>query len=268
VDRVADYVLLREVGRGAHGRVFLARAPERLGLPDPQVALKVLSSPADDDGLEAVAEELAVYADVGAPGLLPLHEVGLQDATVFIAMRHEPLGSLAAPAHTLTRGQVLGAVATAARAVHALHEAGQAHRAVKPANVLLGRGGAVLAEPAVAHLLTRGHPLTGVGTRGDARDLEYLDPRLVQGREPGRASDVWALGVTLHAALTGGGLYPALTSADPMVAMRMYLRSQPEPDADLSDAERDVVLRALRPDPAERYATAEDFARDLEQVAA
>ena len=97
MDRVADYVLLREVGRGAHGRVFLARAPERLGLPDPQVAVKVLSAPTDDDGLEAVAEELAVYADVGAPGLLRLYEVGLQDATVFYAMRHEPLGSLAAP---------------------------------------------------------------------------------------------------------------------------------------------------------------------------
>ena len=45
-----------------------------------------------------------------------------------------------------------------------------------------------------------------------------------------------------------------------MVAVRMYLRSQPEPDADLSDGERAVVVRALQPDPADRYETAEALA--------
>jgi len=73
--------------------------------------------------------------------------------------------------------------------------------------------------------------------------------------------------VTLHVALTGGGLYPALMSADPMVAVRMYLRSQPEPDADLSDGERSIVVRALQPDPAARYQSAEEMAEDIERVA-
>ena len=52
-----------------------------------------------------------------------------------------------------------------------------------------------------------------------------------------------------------------------MVAVRMYLRSRPEPDADLSDGERGVVMRALQPDPASRYATAEELAQDIERVA-
>jgi hypothetical protein len=48
----------------------------------------------------------------------------------------------------------------------------------------------------------------------------------------------------------------------------MYLRSQPEPDADLSDGERAVVVRALQPHPADRYQTAAEMAADIERVAA
>jgi eukaryotic-like serine/threonine-protein kinase len=268
VDRIGDYVLLREVGSGVHGRVFLARPPTRLGLDGAQVAVKVLSVPGSESGFTAVAEELSAYADVGSSGLLEIHELGMDAATVFYAMRYEPQGSLAASAPARARGELLLAVAQAARAAHALHEAGIAHRAVKPANILMGRGGAVLAEPALAHLLSRGQPLTGLGTRGDQRDLELLDPRLMQGGEAGRASDIWSLGVTLHVVLTGSGLYPALMSADPMVAVRMYLRSQPEPDADLSDRERAIVIRALQPHPADRYQSAAEMAADIEQVAA
>lgn len=268
MDRVGDYVLLRELGRGVHGQVFLARAPARLGLDGEPVAVKVLSSPGTDRGFAAVAEELTAYADVESTRLLELFELAMDGGTVFYSMQHEPLGSLGAPGRGTTRRQLLTAVAAAARAAHDLHEAGVAHRAIKPANVFLTRSGAVLSEPGLAHLLSRGQTLTGVGTRGDARDLEYVDPRLMQGGEAGRASDIWSLGVTLHVALTGGGLHPALTSADPMVAVRMYLRSRPEPDPDLSDEERSIVVHALQPDPAARYQTAEEMAADIERVAA
>ena len=78
----------------------------------------------------------------------------------------------------------------------------------------------------------------------------------MSGRPAGRASDIWSLGVTLHLVLTGHGLFPALVSADPFTAVRIYLRSRPEPGEDLSDGERAVVVTALQPDPARRYRTA------------
>jgi serine/threonine-protein kinase len=265
MEGAGDYVFLREIGRGPHGRVFLARTPPRVDIPDRQVAVKVLLVPGTDEGFDALSAELGLFADVGSPRLLALHDVAMDGGTLFYAMRHQVLGSLASPTREVPRRERLAAVARAAHAAHELHEAGIVHRAIKPSNILLDPAGAVLAEPAVAHLVARGQPLTGLSTRG-GWDLELVDPALMKGGPAGRASDIWALGVTLHLALTGYGLYPALVSADPMVAVRMFLRSQPEPDADLSDGERAVVVRALQPDPGKRYETADEMGADIEQV--
>jgi eukaryotic-like serine/threonine-protein kinase len=266
VDRVADYVFLRELGRGEHSQVYLARTPRRLGITLDTVAVKVLSL-SGTDGFDAVADELSLFAALGSSRLVPMYEVGMDAGVVFYAMRQEPLGSLSTPARGLSRREHLLAVARAARGVHEMHEAGVAHRGIGPTNILLDKAGGVLAEPAIAHLLNSGHTLSGLGTGARAGRLEFIDPELMKGRPAGRASDIWALGVTLHLVLTGHGLFPALVSADPFTAVRIYLRSHPEPGEDLTEGERAVVVAALHPDPARRFHTAEDFALAVEEVA-
>jgi serine/threonine-protein kinase len=266
VDRIGDYVFLRELGRGEHSQVYLARTPRRLPIDTDTVAVKVLSL-SGTDGFDALAEELSLFAALRSPQLVPMYDVGMDAGVVFYAMRHEPLGSLSAPVRDLTRRERLQAVARAARGAHELHEAGLVHRGIGPTNILLDRAGGVLAEPAVGHLLSHGHTLSGLGTGMGAGRLELLEPGVMSGRPAGRASDIWSLGVTLHLVLTGHGLFPALVSADPFTAVRIYLRSQPEPGEDLSDGERAVVMTALHPDPARRYRTAGDFAGAVEEVA-
>jgi serine/threonine protein kinase len=228
VDRIADYVFLRELGRGDHSQVYLARTPRRLGIAADTVAVKVLTL-TGTDGFDALADELSLFAALGSPQLVPMYDVGMEGGKeggmVFYAMRHEPVGSLSAPARDLTRRENLLAVALAARGAHQMHEAGLAHRGIGPTNILLDNAGAVLAEPAVGHLLTHGHTLSGLGTGARAGRLELVDPEIMRGRPAGRASDIWSLGVTLHLVLTGHGLFPTLVSADPFTAVRMYLRS-------------------------------------------
>jgi serine/threonine-protein kinase len=270
VERIADYVFLRELGRGEHSQVYLARTPGRLGIAQDTVAVKVLTLPGTD-GFDALADELSLFAALRSPRLVPMYDVGTDGGVVFYAMRHEPLGSMSAPARDLTRRECLRALALAARGAHEMHEAGLAHRGIGPSNILLDNAvlensGATLAEPAVAHLLTRGHTVSGLGTGARAGRLELVDPELMSGRPPGRASDIWSLGVTLHLVLTGHGLFPALVSADPFTAVRIYLRSQPEPGEDLTDRERAVVVTALHPDPARRFRTAADLAEQVEEM--
>jgi serine/threonine-protein kinase len=196
-----------------------------------------------------------------------MYDVGMDTGAVFYAMAHARLGSMAAPARDLSRRERLQAVARAARGAHDLHEAGLVHRGIAPSSILLDPAGAVLGEPAVGHLLSRGHTLSGAGTAARADRLQLLDPELMSGHPAGRASDVWALGVTLHLVLTGHGVFPALVSADPFTAVRIYLRSRPEPGEDLSDGERAVIATALHTDPPRRFRTAADFADAVEDLA-
>ncbi|WP_369135938.1 protein kinase [Modestobacter sp. I12A-02662] len=266
MDRIADYVFLRELGRGEHSSVHLARTPRRLGIAPDTVSVKVLSV-TGTDGFDALADELSLFAALRAPELVPMYDVGMDGAVVFYAMRHEPSGSLAAPARDLSRRERLLAVARAARGAHAMHEAGLVHRGIAPTNVLLDKAGAVLAEPSLGHLLTQGHTVSGLGTGSRAGRLEFVAPELMRGRPAGRASDVWALGVTLHLVMTGHGLFPALVSADPFTAVRIYLRSQPVPGDDLTEGERAVVTTAVQPDPAHRFRTAAELADAVEEVA-
>src|SRR3954465_11419605 len=125
-----------------------------------------------------------------------MYDVGTDGGQLFYAMRHEPLGPLSSPARELPRRDQLLAVARAARGAHELHEAGLVHRGIGPTNILLGKSGAVLAEPAVGHLLTSGLTVAGPGSASRAGRLELVDPGLMRGRPAGRASDIWSLGVT------------------------------------------------------------------------
>ena len=89
-----------------------------------------------EDAYRRGTRELRAFAAVDSPYLARVYDAVLEDNFLY-AMEYFPLGSLAAPARPLTRDEVLRAVEHAARAVHALHEAGLAHGDVKPGNVML-----------------------------------------------------------------------------------------------------------------------------------
>jgi serine/threonine protein kinase len=263
VERIADYTFVRSLGEGNYGEFYLASPPPRLKLGSDYVAVKVLSGNATDDAFRRATKELKLFASIRSPYLVTLFDAGQEDSSFYYAMEYFPLGSLAAPARPLTRAEVLTAVAHGARAAHALHEAGIVHRDIKPANILLHEGGAKLSDLGLAQLVSPGITITGLGP---ISSVEYLDPGVMRGGRASRASDVWSLGVTLHRALTGAGLYGELPERDPLFAMRRVLNERPTLDPSLSGPEADLVASCLAPDPADRPPTAEMVADRIDKL--
>jgi serine/threonine protein kinase len=259
---VADYVVVRQLGEGNHGRYYLARPPARLELAEEFVALKVFGDRVGELAYERGVRELRAFAAVRSPYLVTVYDAVLEDTFAY-AMQYFPLGSLSAPARPLARAQVHRALENAARAAHALHEAGMAHSDIKPANVLLTEGpdgiGGRLSDLGLARFLAPGTTLTSMGR---ASSVEYLDPDVIGGARPSRRTEVWALGATVHRALAGTGLYGELPDAQPLLAIRKVLGAQPQIDPALRPDEAELVRFCLAPDDA-RLPTADAVADRL-----
>jgi eukaryotic-like serine/threonine-protein kinase len=262
---IADYVIVRQLGEGNHGRYYLARPPARLELAEEFVALKVFGDRVGELAYERGVRELRAFAAVRSPYLVTVYDAVLEDTFAY-AMRYFPLGSLAAPARPLGRGQVHRALEHAARAAHALHEAGMAHSDIKPANVLLvedeeagGGIGGRLSDLGLARFMAPGTTLTSMGR---ASSVEYLDPDIIGGARPSRRTEIWALGATVHRALAGTGLYGELPDAQPLLAIRKVLGAQPQVDPALRPDAAELVRLCLAPDDR-RLPTAEAVADRL-----
>ncbi len=263
MDKIADYRLVRSLGGGSQGEFFLAEPPARLGLDAEYVAVKVMAGQTQDDAFRRATRELRLFAQVKSPHLVTLYDAGQEGGRFYYAMEYLPLGSLATPARPLDRAHTLRAVADACRAAHVLHEAGIAHRAIKPANILLTEEGGKLSDLGLAQVLQPGMTVTGMGPIGS---VEYLDPAILAGERAGRSSDLWSVGVTLHRAITGEGVYGELPENEPLVAIRKVLSSDPVLSDRLSADERALVEACMAPDAADRPATALEVADRIDAL--
>lgn len=252
---IADYDFLHLLGEGSHGSFWLARCPERLGLDVDQVAVKTLVHGAADGDLERLSTELQRYTAVPSPHLVRLFDVGQQGGVLYYAGEYFADGSLAQPARPFTRSSVLTAISSAAHAAHALHEAGMAHRGIKPGNILIDHEEARLGDIGLAHVLNPGQTVTGLDHIGS---IEYLAPELIQGQAASRATDIWALGATMHKVLTGRQIYPELPDGSLLQALRYLLSRRPTLNEGLRDQERSIIERCLSADPVERPSTAKE----------
>ena len=260
---IADYRFVRHLGAGNHGVFYLAYRPERLHIDAEFVAVKVLTGSNSQDTFRRATRELAAFAAVRSPYLVTLYDAGQQGDDLYYSMEYLPAGSLADAIGSLPPNQVLAAVADAARAAHALHEAGIAHNDIKPGNVMLHDGHAKLSDLGLSQLLAPGLTITGLGSTGS---VEYLDPAVIRGELPGRATDIFALGATLHRALTGTGLYGDLPSDNTMLAMRRVLSHPPEISPHLPPGVREVIAAAIDQNQAARPATAADLAASIDAL--
>lgn len=264
MQQVADYEVLNQLGEGSQGQYWLAKAPSRLGIDEPTVAVKTMVHAATDSEFARLARHLQLYASVDSPSLHRVYDVGQQGNLIYIAGEYVPGGSLTRPARPFSRVDVLRALADAALGAHALHEVGIPHRAIRPGNIVLGGSAAKLADVGISQLLSPGQTITGAAQMGA---IEYLSPEIIQGQPASRASDIWAIGATLHKVLTGVSIYPELPTNSLVDALRFLLNEKPVMGDALRNGERRIIESVVSADPADRPGTAEELAESISEEA-
>jgi serine/threonine-protein kinase len=224
---------------------------------------------ASEDEVERFKAEARAVASLEHPGIVPVYEVGEHEGRHYFTMKLVPNGSLAdqvarTPLPSRTAAEIVLAVA---RAVHHAHGQKVIHRDLKPANILLDDAGRPhVTDFGLAKRLDseQARTRTGnvIGTPG------YMAPELASGRgkEPTPATDVYGLGAVLYALLTGRPPFQAATLLD---TLSQVLHEPPAPPGLLNpniDSELETVcLKCLEKDPADRYASAEELAEDLDR---
>jgi eukaryotic-like serine/threonine-protein kinase len=268
------YTVLRVIGRGGMGTVYVAR-DETLGR---EVAFKVSNAPASGSGLdERLRREARVLATLDHPGIAPVHDAGvLADGRLFYVMKLVRGVTLERHARDLeTESLKLSVFERVTETVAFAHAHGIVHRDLKPSNVMVGQFGEVLVlDWGVAKVL--GEPLereaaeacetsetSETSTPGRAGTLMgtligtpgFMAPEQATGdvTQIGPATDVFALGALLFWLLTS-----ELPPADDLTRVSRALR-----DRHVSRRLRAIVARCLAPRAADRYANAGEVAADL-----
>jgi serine/threonine-protein kinase len=277
--RVGDYEILEEIGRGGMGVVFRARQIS-LGRI---VALKMilrgeLASAADLTRFRGEAESAA---RLHHPHVTAVYEIGDHEGQPFFSMQFVEGTTLARriAEGPLPAREAARLLLPVCRAIAEAHRQGLLHRDLKPSNILIDRTGhpfvsdfglakRVTADKADEDEQTRSlltHSGAIVGTPG------YMAPEQAAGNrgEVGRATDVYGLGALLYATLTGRAPFQ---SASPVDTVLQVLEQDPLPPRLLNpgvDADLEMIALRCLQKPAElRYATADDLADDLERFLA
>lgn len=253
------YELRALIGRGGMGEVYRAYDRRR----DREVALKLLPPELarDDSYRQRFQREAQVAARLQEPHVIPIHDFGELEGTLFIDMRlvrGSDLRAMIKKAGHLPPAQAVDIVRQTGEALDAAHADGLVHRDVKPENILvLPTGFAYLADfgiasrPEDARLTTTG---SAIGSFG------YMGPERFSSERPGPATDIYSLGCVLHEALTGRPPFPS--DSIPAV-IQSHLNEQPPPASRLRPGisrRMDAVLeKALAKEPEDRYRTAAEF---------
>ncbi|MFN0123217.1 MAG: protein kinase domain-containing protein [Blastocatellia bacterium] len=285
--QISHYQILSLLGAGGMGRVYLAR-DARL---QRNIALKLLPTQYTQDAerVSRFRTEAQAASALNHPNLLTIYDVGQAEGTHFIATEYVEGQTLRQLLQTgaLPPAQVVEIAVQMADALAAAHNAGILHRDIKPENVMLRPDGYVkVLDFGLAKLrreegggrkdesekVTPIHPsalrpppstMPGkvMGT------ISYMSPEQALGQTVDRRTDIFSLGVVLYEMLSG--TQPFAGPSDAAVYNAIINHSpkplgETQPDTPLALAQ--IINRALAKNAAERYQTAEELRRDLQQL--
>ena len=267
--RVSHYEIVRSIGAGGMGEVYLAE-DTRLNR---RVAIKFLPSDsvADEQANSRLLREAQAAATLEHPHICAVHEIGEADGRQFIVMQYVEGETLAdrlkrAP---LPLKAALDVAVQVADALAEAHAHGIVHRDIKPANIIINPRGQVKvldfglakrivvdSEDKTQKRLSQSGVIMGT--------VAYMSPEQARGQTVDARTDVWSLGVVLYEMVAGRNPFVGETMSDCLAAI---LKTEPPPlecQSEAASVELQHILRkALRKDRAERYQTADELLLDL-----
>jgi WD40 repeat protein/serine/threonine protein kinase/TPR repeat protein len=278
-DLIGPYRLERELGAGGMASVWLAERTD--GLVRRKVALKLPHIGAAIHGLaERMARERDILAALEHPNIARLYDAGIAaDGRPYLALEYvegEPIDRYC-ERHDLGTAARLGFVLQVARAVAYAHTRLVVHRDLKPSNIQIdSQGVAHLLDFGIAKLLDANVVETQITQfAGRALTPQYASPEQIRGEAVSTASDVYSLGVVMYELLTGVSPYPLSQGTSALALAQAVLTRdplRPSESAGSAAARRrlrgdldTILIKALKKDPAERYATVAELADDLER---
>ncbi len=294
--QVGVYRLVRKLGRGGMGNVYLAERTD--GSFHQQVALKLIRRGLDtDDILSRFQYERQILASLDHPHIATLHDGGMtDDGRPYFVMEYvdgEPITDYCDHNRLSTR-QRLALFRTVCRAVQHAHRNLIVHRDLKPSNILVTYDGTVkLLDFGIAKLIRDeadgGFSMTATGQR--VMTPEYASPEQVRGEAITTATDVYQLGVLLYELLTGQrpyrieervrwaieraiveeeptrpstAVHAATTEREKAEAISMARATRPKELARALVGDLDTIcLTALQKDPERRYVSADALSEDV-----
>ncbi len=267
-ERIGRYEIIRVLGKGAMGLVYLARDPQI----ERELALKTIrfdQAEGSFDPAEAKArflKEARISGRLQHPHIVTIFDVGEDGGLLYLAMEYVPGGSLSqrlTDPDSLSLNDRIRIVAEVAEALGHAHEKGVLHRDVKPANILLTPHlDAKVTDFGIGKLLTGDSDLTSTGQM--VGSPAYMSPEQIKGEKLDARTDIFSLGVVLYQALTLRKPFPADTLTT--LVYQILHEEPPDPSqirVDLSPEFSPIVKKCLAKKREDRYTTARELAQDL-----
>src|SRR5437763_568288 len=270
--KLGRYEVVRELGKGAMGIVYLAKDP----LIGRLVALKTIRAAvhADDDETKEFQQRFIREAQAAGilnhPSIVTVHDIGVDEPTAvsFIATEYvegQNLKEVLAQGRPLPFEQIGDIVAQIAEALDFAHAKGIVHRDVKPANIILVEGNrAKITDFGIAKIATGGNLTTTGQFLGTPN---YMAPEQIKGAPVDGRTDIFSLGICLYECLTRRKPF----GGDSLTSISYKIVHEPFPplheiNPQIPEGYEDVVAMCLAKDPSKRYQRGKDMATAIRAV--
>ena len=261
---LGHYEILRELGRGGMGTVYLAQ-DEKLGR---KVAVKVLPSGFSErtGAIDRFQREARVVSSLNYPNILTIHEIGHFDSIDFIATELVDGVTLRQRISDgpISLAEAIDVAVQIAAALAEAHAAGIIHRDIKPENIMIRRDGLVkVLDFGIAKLADTQDAADGITSLIETNGSlptgtpKYMSPEQLRGQPADAGSDTWSLGIVLFEMLTGHA------PLDGAVYDDLHLSNSPPGHFEAAGELHRVISRCLERDVGSRYRSAAELLDDL-----